>query len=61
MTHRLIQALLLGVPAEATFSMGISIVQAAEECQAKARLNGIIRHQMGLPDQPSRSSSLLVP
>ena len=35
MKHRLIQALLLGVPAAATFSMGVSIVQAAEECRLK--------------------------
>jgi hypothetical protein len=35
MKHRLIQALLLGVPAAATFSTGVSIVQAAEECRLK--------------------------
>jgi hypothetical protein len=33
--HRLIQALLLGLPAAATISMGFSIVQAAEECRLK--------------------------
>src|SRR4029077_20755263 len=35
MKHRLIRALLLGVSAAATFSMGVSIVQAAEECRLK--------------------------
>jgi len=33
--HRLIQALLLGVPAAVTFSVSVSIVQAAEECRLK--------------------------
>jgi hypothetical protein len=33
--HRLIQALLLGVPATAALSMSVSVVQAAEECRLK--------------------------
>jgi hypothetical protein len=43
-----------------------SIVDERQRCpsggrvQAKARLDGTIRQQMGLPDQPSQSSSLLV-
>ena len=35
MKHQLIRALLLGMPAAATFSVSISIVQAAEECRLK--------------------------
>jgi hypothetical protein len=35
MKHQLILALLLGVPAAAPFAMGVSIVQAAEECRLK--------------------------
>jgi hypothetical protein len=35
LTHRLIQALLLGVLAAATFSMSFSIVEAAEDCRPK--------------------------
>jgi hypothetical protein len=35
MKYRLIRALLLGVPAAATFLVSVSIVQAAEECRLK--------------------------
>jgi hypothetical protein len=44
---------------------GDNIVDGRQHCpsgrrvQAKARLNGTIGQQMGLPDQSSRSSSLL--
>jgi hypothetical protein len=35
MKYRLIRALLLGVPTAATFTVSVSIVQAAEECRPK--------------------------
>jgi hypothetical protein len=35
MKHRLMRALLLGVPAAATFAVSASVVQAAEECRLK--------------------------
>ena len=38
MKHRLVRALLLGVLAAPTFSTGVSIVQAAEECRLKPDL-----------------------
>jgi hypothetical protein len=35
LTHRLVQALLLAVPATVALSGSVSVVQAAEECRSK--------------------------
>jgi hypothetical protein len=58
--HRLVPALLLGVPATAALSASTAFVQAAEECRVKPQPGRAKGQQMALSHQQSRASALQV-